>query len=188
VINLAMPPDLIIFDEPTTALDVTTQIEVLAAIRDIVREYNTAAIYITHDLAVVAQMANKIKVLFRGREVEEATTRAMLDHPREEYTKSLWAARSYARPKAAPLDKGATPVVSVQGVTAGYGVLDVLRNIKFDIHRGRTVAVVGESGSGKSTAARVMTALLFVDHCRPTLAHRCRRGAVTSSKPGSGFP
>ena len=71
-------PDLIIFDEPTTALDVTTQIEVLAAIRDIVEQFDTAAIYITHDLAVVAQMADRIKVLLRGDEVEEAETRAML--------------------------------------------------------------------------------------------------------------
>src|SRR6056297_335006 len=88
-------PDLIIFDEPTTALDVTTQIEVLAAIRDIVDEYNTAAIYITHDLAVVAQMADRIKVLLRGEEVEEASTAQMLDNPQEEYTKSLWAVRSF---------------------------------------------------------------------------------------------
>ena len=66
-------PDLIIFDEPTTALDVTTQIEVLAAIRDIVDQFQTAAIYITHDLAVVAQMADRIKVLLKGEEVEEET-------------------------------------------------------------------------------------------------------------------
>ncbi|HAV60439.1 MAG TPA: ABC transporter, partial [Planktomarina temperata] len=88
-------PDLIIFDEPTTALDVTTQIEVLAAIRDIVEQFDTAAIYITHDLAVVAQMADRIKVLLRGDEVEEAETRAMLSAPREDYTKSLWAVRSF---------------------------------------------------------------------------------------------
>ena len=76
-------PDLIIFDEPTTALDVTTQIEVLAAIRDIVEQFDTAAIYITHDLAVVAQMADRIKVLLRGDEVEEAETSAMLSRADE---------------------------------------------------------------------------------------------------------
>jgi peptide/nickel transport system ATP-binding protein len=79
---MACRPDLIIFDEPTTALDVTTQIEVLAAIRNIVRQFGTAAIYITHDLAVVAQMADRIKVLLRGDEVEEAETRSMLAAPR----------------------------------------------------------------------------------------------------------
>ena len=82
-------PDLIIFDEPTTALDVTTQIEVLAAIRDIVNQFSTAALYITHDLAVVAQMADRIKVLLKGDEIEEADTRAMLSAPKEEYTKSF---------------------------------------------------------------------------------------------------
>ena len=152
-------PDLIIFDEPTTALDVTTQIEVLSAIRDIVAQFDTAAIYITHDLAVVAQMADRIKVLLKGDEVEEADTRTMLANPREDYTKSLWAVRSYARPVQPPVTD-AVPVVSVRGVTAGYGAVDILKNINFDIHRRRTVAVVGESGSGKSTAARVITGLL----------------------------
>jgi peptide/nickel transport system ATP-binding protein len=153
-------PDLIIFDEPTTALDVTTQIEVLAAIRNIVEQFDTAAIYITHDLAVVAQMADRIKVLLRGEEVEEADTRTMLARPRQDYTKSLWAVRSYARPEQPPVEKSTTPVVSVRNVTAGYGSLDVLKNISFDIHARRTVAVVGESGSGKSTTARVITGLL----------------------------
>ncbi len=155
---MACRPDLIIFDEPTTALDVTTQIEVLAAIRDIVRQFNTAAIYITHDLAVVAQAADRIKVLLRGQEVEEADTRAMLDAPREAYTKSLWAVRSFARPEQPPAT--GTPVLSVQGVTAAYGKTRVLDDVSFDIHAGRTVAVVGESGSGKSTTARVITGLL----------------------------
>lgn len=90
---MACKPDLIIFDEPTTALDVTTQMEVLAAIRDVVREHHTAAIYITHDLAVVAQMADRIKVLLKGSEVEEAPSRQMLSAPREAYTRSLWAVR-----------------------------------------------------------------------------------------------
>jgi len=155
---MACRPDLIIFDEPTTALDVTTQIEVLAAIRDIVRQFGTAAIYITHDLAVVAQMADRIKVLLRGEEVEEAETRGMLAAPREEYTRSLWAVRSFARAERPPAT--GTPVVSVRDVTAGYGAVDVLTDVSFDIHAGRTVAVVGESGSGKSTTARVITGLL----------------------------
>ena len=156
---MACRPDLIIFDEPTTALDVTTQIEVLAAIRNIVKEFNTAAIYITHDLAVVAQMADRIKVLLKGEEVEEADTRTMLSSPQEDYTKSLWAVRSYARAEQEDKDKG-SPVVSVRNVTAGYGATTVLDDVSFDFYQGRTVAVVGESGSGKSTAARVITGLL----------------------------
>ncbi len=157
---MACRPDLIIFDEPTTALDVTTQIEVLASIRDIVEQFDTAAIYITHDLAVVAQMADKIKVLLKGDEVEEADTRTMLANPTQDYTKSLWAVRSFERPAKPSVATGATPIVSVKGVTAAYGTVDVLHDVSFDIHEGRTVAVVGESGSGKSTTARCITGLL----------------------------
>ena len=157
---MACRPDLIIFDEPTTALDVTTQIEVLAAIRDIVDQFNTAAIYITHDLAVVAQMADVIKVLLKGEEVEEADTQTMLDSPKEEYTQSLWAVRSYRRDQKQRPGGDAVPVVSVQNVDASYGKLQVLHDVSFDIYAGMTVAVVGESGSGKSTAARCITGLL----------------------------
>ncbi|MBO6863767.1 MAG: ABC transporter ATP-binding protein [Alphaproteobacteria bacterium] len=157
---MACRPDLIIFDEPTTALDVTTQIEVLLAIRDIVEQFNTAAIYITHDLAVVAQMADTIKVLLKGNEVEESDTRSMLANPREDYTKSLWAVRSFQRDQKTRPTGDVAPVVSVQNVDAAYGKTKVLDNVSFDIHAGMTVAVVGESGSGKSTTARCITGLL----------------------------
>ncbi|MEJ2177067.1 MAG: ABC transporter ATP-binding protein [Gammaproteobacteria bacterium] len=158
---LACRPDLIIFDEPTTALDVTTQIEVLVTIRDIVEQFNTAAIYITHDLAVVAQMADRIKVLRYGETVEDADTRTMLSDPKEDYTKSLWAVRSFRKEEIAPPPEP-TPLVKVENVTATYakGLVPVLYNVDFEIHRGHTVAVVGESGSGKSTTARVITGLL----------------------------
>jgi len=158
---LSCRPDLIIFDEPTTALDVTTQIEVLATIRDIVEQFNTAAIYITHDLAVVAQMADRIKVLRHGESVEESATRTMLSHPQEEYTKSLWAVRSFRKTVAAP-QLEPIALVKISDITATYarGGQAVLSEVDFEIHRGETVAVVGESGSGKSTTARVITGLL----------------------------
>ncbi len=149
-------PDLIIFDEPTTALDVTTQVEVLASMREIVEKHNTAAIYITHDLAVVAQMADVIKVLRYGEEVEEAETRTMLSSPREEYTRSLWSVRALEKPE----EKGEDIVLSMQNIDAAYGRVPVLFGININLPRGKTVAVVGESGSGKSTAARVITGLL----------------------------
>ncbi len=161
-------PDLIIFDEPTTALDVTTQIEVLAAIRAIVRDHRTAAIYITHDLAVVAQMADRIKVLLRGEEVEEADTRAMIAAPRKDYTKSLWAVRDFRRaPAPVPSLRGEVPLLALHGVSARYGTLPVLSDIDLTVRRGRTLAVVGESGSGKSTTARVIMGLLTP--CRGTI-------------------
>lgn len=152
-------PDLIIFDEPTTALDVTTQIEVLVTIRNIVDQFKTAAIYITHDLAVVAQMADHIKVLRYGETVEDADTRRMLSAPEEDYTKSLWAVRSF-RKVGDPPDPEPKPLIKVEKVTAAYGAVPVLQDVDFEIHRGHTVAVVGESGSGKSTTARVITGLL----------------------------
>jgi peptide/nickel transport system ATP-binding protein len=150
-------PDLIIFDEPTTALDVTTQVEVLASIRAIVEEFNTAAIYITHDLAVVAQMAHRIMVLRHGNLVEEAPTREMLTTPKEDYTKSLWAVRGLAKPESPNDDT----ILSIEHVDAAYGnAVKILDDVSVRIPRGRTVAVVGESGSGKSTLARVVTGLL----------------------------
>jgi len=157
---MACRPDLIVFDEPTTALDVTTQIEVLAAIKDVVEEFNTAAIYITHDLAVVAQMADRIMVLRYGDLVEEGNARDILANPKEDYTRQLLAVRSY-RKEEAPPDESPVPLLEVRNVTASYGGrVTVLEDVSVKVGRGRTVAVVGESGSGKSTLARVITGLL----------------------------
>jgi len=154
---MASRPDLIIFDEPTTALDVTTQVNVLAAMRDAVEQFNTAAIYITHDLAVVAQMADRIKVLRYGEEMEEADTREMLKAPKHPYTKSLWSVRSIHKEPTTSDDY----IIEIQGVDAAYGKgMKVLHDVNISIPRGKTVAIVGESGSGKSTTARVVTGLL----------------------------
>jgi peptide/nickel transport system ATP-binding protein len=154
---MSCKPDLIIFDEPTTALDVTTQVEVLAAMRNIVEQFNTAAIYITHDLAVVAQMAHRIMVLRYGKLVEEAPAREMLKAPSQEYTRTLWAVRKLAKPENPSDDV----ILAVNAVDASYGPsAKVLDNVTVRVPRGRTVAIVGESGSGKSTLARAITGLL----------------------------
>jgi len=156
---MACHPDLIIFDEPTTALDVTTQIEVLAAIRDAVKTYGSAAIYISHDLAVVAQMADRIMVLRHGKLVEEAETRKMLGDPQEDYTKSLWAVRSFrTEPKACPQQE--QPLLELRNSCASYGRQPVLHDVSLKLYRGQTLAVIGESGSGKSSTARLITGLL----------------------------
>ena len=156
---MACKPDLIVFDEPTTALDVTTQIEVLAAIKDIVQHSNTAAIYITHDLAVVVQLADRIMVLRYGDLIEEGNTRDILQEPKEPYTRELLAVRTY-RKEMQDAAEGKS-IVEVKGVHAAYGgTVKVLEDINLEVRPCRTVAVVGESGSGKSTLARVITGLL----------------------------
>jgi len=149
-------PDLIVFDEPTTALDVTTQIEVLASIKELVSSRDLSAIYVTHDLALVAQVAQRIMVLRHGAVVETAQTRAMLRAPREAYTRSLWAVRQLDKPAASP----AGPLLRLSGVHASYGQRPVLHDIELEFPRRHTVAVVGESGSGKSTLARVIAGIL----------------------------
>ena len=157
---LGSNPDIIIFDEPTTALDVTTQIEVLSAIKEAVKSRNVAAIYITHDLAVVAQMADRIMVLRYGNLVEVGNAREMLANPKEDYTRRLLAVRSL-RDDRIDDDKD-NVILEVENVTARYpgANIDVLSNISVKLNKGKTVAVVGESGSGKSTLARVITGLL----------------------------
>ena len=155
-------PDLLILDEPTTALDVTTQVEVLKAFKDIIRDQGTAAIYVTHDLAVVAQVADRILVLKNGELVEEGTTNQILHDPQHEYTKTLMAA---VRPaphhveQVPAVTQTPDPILSAQGVTAGYGALTILHDVSVDVPQGSVVGVIGESGSGKSTLARVIAGL-----------------------------
>ena len=156
---LCPQPDLVVFDEPTTALDVTTQIDVLAAIKEAIAATGVAALYITHDLAVVAQVSDHIMVLQQGDMVEYGTVDQIINAPKEDYTKALVSVRSIRHEEKAPTD---TPVLRVENVTARYAGtdFDVLKKINVDIHPGQTLAVVGESGSGKSTLARVITGLL----------------------------
>ena len=156
---LCPKPDLVVFDEPTTALDVTTQIDVLKAIKEAIRDTGVGALYITHDLAVVAQVSDQIMVLRHGKTVEWGDTDQIINRPREEYTRALVSVRSDIH-----AEKPATgnPVLKVTNVTARYRSvpIDVLKNVSVEIEAGHTLAVVGESGSGKSTLARAITGLL----------------------------
>lgn len=155
---LCPEPDLVIFDEPTTALDVTTQIDVLAAIKEAIRDTGVAALYITHDLAVVAQVSDDIMVLKMGDMVEYGSVDQIINTPQEEYTQALVSVRSINHEEKTPSE----PILSAKNITARYKgtKFDVLHDVSVDISPGQTLAVVGESGSGKSTLARVITGLL----------------------------
>ena len=165
-------PDLLILDEPTTALDVTTQIEVLKAFKSVIRQEGSAAIYVTHDLSVVAQIADHIVVLYAGDVQEHGTADKVINRPSHDYTRRLMAAVR-PPPAAGQGDESSdaherdAPALEVKNVTAGYGkgrngapALKVLRDINVSVQRGHTVGVIGESGCGKSTLARVMSGLL----------------------------
>ncbi|TIP27783.1 MAG: ABC transporter ATP-binding protein [Mesorhizobium sp.] len=156
VMAMICKPDLIIFDEPTTALDVTTQVEVLVSIREAIQQFGVAAFYITHDLAIVAQMADRIMVLRHGEVVEEGPVSKMLTQPEHPYTKSLWAVHDIAT--AATAD--APELLRIDCLSASYGSFQVLRDVSVVVGRGQTVAVVGESGSGKSTLGRIIAGLM----------------------------
>ncbi|WP_127112628.1 ABC transporter ATP-binding protein [Shimia sediminis] len=156
---LCPEPDLVVFDEPTTALDVTTQIDVLMAIKAAIRDTGVAALYITHDLAVVAQVSDDIMVLKLGDTVEYGSTDQIINNPQEDYTKALVSVRSIDHEEKQPTPD---PLLRVENVTARYKgtKFDVLKDVNVELHPGQTLAVVGESGSGKSTLARVITGLL----------------------------
>jgi peptide/nickel transport system ATP-binding protein len=160
---LITDPDLVIMDEPTTALDVTTQIDVLRAFKKVVKELGTTAVYVTHDLAVVAQMADRIVVLRDGEIREIGATTQILTAPAHAYTKSMLAA---VAPKpltsgAAPAPSQEHPLLEVRGLYASYGkAKPVLDDINLVIPRGATIGVIGESGSGKTTLARVIAGMV----------------------------
>jgi peptide/nickel transport system ATP-binding protein len=165
---LITDPEVVILDEPTTALDVTTQVEVLRAFRRVVRERQVTAVYVSHDLAVVAQMADHILVLRDGRMREVGTTERLLAAPQNEYTQSLLAAARPATRAAATAGAGAEVLLRVKGLSAGYGArgpggkpaVTILEDIDLELKRGQAIGIIGESGSGKTTLARVVAGLL----------------------------
>ena len=165
-------PDLLVLDEPTTALDVTTQIEVLKSFKSVIKQEGASAIYVTHDLSVVAQIADHIVVLYAGEIQEYGTADQVVTQPSHEYTRRLMYA---VRPPPAAGQGDETsdehqrkaPALEVKNLLAGYGrthngapEITVLRDVNVAIERGHSVGVIGESGCGKSTLARVMAGLL----------------------------
>ena len=165
-------PDLLVLDEPTTALDVTTQIEVLKAFKSVIKQEGAAAIYVTHDLSVVAQVADYIVVLYNGEVKEAGAVDDIITRPQHPYTKRLISAIR-PLPKSGQGDEDTDqhlreePALEVKNIHAGYGSIVngkptsmVLLDVNVSIERGKTVGIIGESGCGKSTLARVFAGLL----------------------------
>ncbi|AYG62608.1 ABC transporter ATP-binding protein [Rhizobium jaguaris] len=162
-------PKLVIFDEPTTALDVTTQIDVLKAFKSVIRAGGIAGVYVSHDLAVVAQIADRIAVLKGGEIQELAETEAILTRPSHPYTRELLAA---VEPKQAFRDSSTSgsiaPVLRIDSLVAGYGDIQAnglpavcaVQSVSLEVEKGRNLGIIGESGCGKSTLARAIAGIL----------------------------
>jgi len=186
---LACEPRLLIADEPTTALDVTIQAEILALIDRLKRETGTAVMFITHDMAVVAQMADRVVVMYRGNKVEEGTVQEIFENPQHDYTKALLSAvprlgemtgkalpepmrlLGSTGPAAVPIPGTDTPLLTVKNLTTRFAVLGGLfrrtvanvhavEDVSFTLNKGRTLSLVGESGCGKSTCGRSILRLV----------------------------
>ncbi|PKQ13711.1 MAG: glutathione ABC transporter ATP-binding protein GsiA [Alphaproteobacteria bacterium HGW-Alphaproteobacteria-1] len=186
---LACEPRLLIADEPTTALDVTIQAEILALIDRLKREHGTAVIFITHDMAVVAQMADRVVVMFRGNKVEEGTVEQIFEAPTHDYTRALLAAvpklgemrgKAYPEPMRLlgsdahaihPIVGSDETLLTVKGLTTRFAVkggffrrtlanVHAVEDVSFELQKGRTLSLVGESGCGKSTAGRSILRLI----------------------------
>ena len=166
---LILEPFLLIADEPTTALDVTTQAQILRLIRDIQAKHDTGVLFITHDFGVVAEIADRVVVMQDGRIVEVGETHELLRNPQESYTRMLISSVPSLTPKARNNSKNSNVVLSTQSLSKIYGgksffrktrEVNAAQDVNIEIRKGETLGIVGESGSGKSTVARCIVRLI----------------------------
>ena len=172
---LALEPKILIADEPTTALDVTTQAQILRLIKDIQRSMQMAVMFITHDFGVVADLADRVLVMEKGRLVESGSAVDVLNQPKHPYTQRLIASvpHGQARPSDAMPSASAAPVLKVRNLHKTYitarglfvkrRVVHAINDVSFQIARGQTLGIVGESGSGKSSVGRCLLKLQSID-------------------------
>ncbi|BBX52929.1 ABC transporter ATP-binding protein [Mycolicibacterium poriferae] len=176
-IALACDPELLIADEPTTALDVTTQAQIIDLVRDLQHDFGTAVVWISHDLGVIGQVADDVTVLRDGRTVDQAPILTLFDSPRDDYTRDLLAARPVLDAQGPPEVTGTDELLTVEGLDVrftvstpvGRSTVHAVRDVSFTVRRGATLGLVGESGSGKSTVAAALTGLARPDGGTATL-------------------
>jgi peptide/nickel transport system ATP-binding protein len=177
-IAMACDPELLVADEPTTALDVTTQAQIIDLVRNLQRDFGTAVVWISHDLGVIGQVADDVTVLAGGNAVEQAPVVDVFDRPQHPYTRELLQARPLvgaASPPPPPADT--ETLLAVDGLDVrfdvstpvGKSVVHAVKDLTFAIRRGTTLGLVGESGSGKSTVAAALTGLVQPDAGTATL-------------------
>jgi peptide/nickel transport system ATP-binding protein len=166
---LVLEPKLLIADEPTTALDVTTQKQILTLIRDLQRDHGTAVLFITHDMGVVAEIADRVAVMRRGRLVETGTLDSILRRPGMEYTRNLLSSVPSLVPRPPRAESTGPVVLEANGLGKIYRERSLFgkarevaaaKDVTLTLRKGRTLGIVGESGSGKSTVARCIVRLI----------------------------
>jgi peptide/nickel transport system ATP-binding protein len=162
---LSCNPDLLIADEPTTALDVTTQAEILDLIRRLQDQHGMAVMFITHDMGVVAEIADEVLVMYHGKVVERGDVEAIFHAPREDYTRMLIGSvvklehKAEIRLNRPPIPPDRPPVIAVEHLSMHFGALKAVDDISFSVRPGETLGIVGESGSGKTTMGRCIVRL-----------------------------
>lgn len=156
---LALKPDILIADEPTTALDVTVQAQVLRLLQELQKETGMGLLLITHDLGVVAEVADRVVVMNSGEVVESGTASDVYHRPKHPYTQQLIAAVPGTGEMAEPLNSGIKPILEVNNISKYFGTFAAIKDASLTVLPGETVAIVGESGSGKSTLARTLLRL-----------------------------